>query len=289
MVTLYLMGEKGLTVLKAILQYKSLIARVIIAQDKNVQKDFYDEIQKLCYENKILCCDKTEQSIVDSDYSFAIGWRWMIQTTCKNKLIILHDSLLPRYRGFAPLVNMLINREPCIGVTALFANDEFDRGDIILQKSIDVHYPLRISEAINKVSVLYSEIVTDILAMIQTRMPIPSIEQKEDNASYSLWRDEEDYAIDWYKEASYIQQFVYSVGFPFKGASSYIDGEMYRVLDCEIENDVVIENRCPGKVLFVKNGLPVVVCGKGLLRITKLVNIDGQESLPLKRYRIRFK
>lgn len=283
------MSEKGLLVLKSMIQYKSLIDQVISSRDKNVRQDYFNEIRELCCENSIAFYDRGEKVVVDSVFSIAISWRWMIEVHGGNKLIVLHDSLLPKYRGFAPLVNMLLNKEPKIGVTALFANKEFDCGDIIMQKSIDVHYPIRIIDAIRYISLLYVEIVSELMQKLKNGLQIYSVSQNDNEASYGLWRDEDDYAISWCEDATYIQQFIYSVGFPYLGASSYIEDVKYRVLDCEIEQDVQIENRCPGKVLFVKNGCPVVVCGKGLLRITKLETIDGKDCLPLKKYRIRFK
>lgn len=288
-ISFYLMGEKGLTVLSKVLCYKSFISQVIGARDKNVQNDYYDDIKHLCTESGIAFYDRTEKFEVDSDYSIAIGWRWMIDAENGSRLIILHDSLLPRYRGFAPLVNMLINHEPKIGVTALFANGEFDRGDIIAQKSTGVHYPIRIHDAIEQVSDLYGELVMEIMGMISSGEAIAATGQDESDASYSLWRNEDDYAIDWNRDAEFIQQFVYSVGYPYKGASSMFEGMKYRIFDCEIEEDVRVENRCPGKLLFMHDGCPVIVCGKGMLKITKLETDDGESCLPMKKYRICFK
>lgn len=288
-ISFYLMGEKGLTVLSKVICYKSFISKVIGARDKNVQNDYYEDIKHLCAENGIAFYDRAENVEIDSDYSIAIGWRWMIDAENGSKLIILHDSLLPRYRGFAPLVNMLINHEPKIGVTALFANGEFDRGDIIAQKSVDVQYPVRIQDAIEQVSELYGELVMEIMGMISSGEAIAATAQEESEASYSLWRNEDDYAIDWNRDAEYIQQFVYSVGYPYKGASSMLERVKYRILDCEIDEDVRVENRCPGKLLFMRDGCPVIVCGKGMLKITKLETDEGVSCLPMKKYRVWFK
>lgn len=288
MVTLFLMGEKGLSALQTILPYKEMIQQVVGAQDKNVRADYYEEIRDLCNYEKISWCDRKDFRIADSDYSIAIAWRWMIHGDGENKLIVLHDSLLPKYRGFAPLVNMLINHEPYIGVTALYANSEFDKGDIIIQKKALVNYPIRIHEAIESVSKLYDEIILHIFKTLNEGELLPATPQNESEATYSLWRDEQDYEIDWNKDAEYIQQFVYSLGFPFKGAYTTIDHQKFRVLDCKIEEDVVVENRCPGKVLFVHDDNPIVICGKGMLQITKLMTDDGLDYLPLKKYRTRF-
>ena len=73
----------------------------------------------------------------------AVSWRWMIKHP-KNKLIVFHDSILPKYRGFAPLVNMLINGEKEIGVSAIFGADEYD-SEIISEKTT-ISYPIKIQK-----------------------------------------------------------------------------------------------------------------------------------------------
>ena len=201
----------------------------------------------------------------------------------------VHPSLLPKYRGPNPYFWTIKNQEQSSGVTIHLMDENFDTGDIIMQKSVDVQYPIRILDAIRHISLLYVEIVSEMMQKLKNGLQIYSVCQNDNEASYGLWRDEDDYAINWNKDATYIQQFIYSVGFPYLGASSYIEDVKYRVLDCEIEQDVQIENRCPGKVLFVRNGCPIVVCGKGLLRITKLETIEGKDFLPLKKYRVRFR
>ena len=61
-----------------------------------------------------------------------------------------------------------------------------------------------------------------------------------------------------------------------------------RILEVERLPDLAIENRCPGKVLFLRDGRPVVVCGSGLLKVTWLEDDSGASLLPLGRLRVRF-
>ncbi len=183
---------------------------------------------------------------------------------------------------------MLINKEPFLGVTALFASEEYDKGDIIGQKTVAVNYPIKVFDAIDLITPLYSTLVCEILGKIQSRKSLSSFPQNEEDASYSLWRDEDDYRIDWSQSSDDILQFIYSVGFPFKGASSRIDNCIVRIIDAEVFPDVRIENRQYGKVLFTQNRCPVVVCGKGLLKITVAINEKGESVLPLRKFRTRF-
>jgi methionyl-tRNA formyltransferase len=284
----FLMTQKGLHVLRAFVDEfgASRIHCVIGSKDESVQNDYYAEIADLCAAREIEFRDRSSSYVLETDYAFAISWRWKIQTSVR--LIVFHDSLLPRYRGFAPLPTALINGEDRIGVTALFATDEYDRGDIILQKSLSVSYPIKIQKAIEISGGLYAGMVSEISQTIFRGDPLPFQKQDESTASYSLWRDEEDYLIDWFASAARIKRFVDSVGYPYRGAVTGVNAGVARVLEAEVEPDVKIEERMPGKVIFVRDGCPVVVCGSGLLKITDLRDDKGHSLLPLKRFRSRF-
>src|SRR5688500_5686603 len=147
MFSFYVMSKKGYEVICGLVNnnFTHLIECVISATDKNVSKDYYSEIKDICIEKNIRFYDRKEEIKDSSKFSFAISWRWLIK---KQNLIILHDSLLPRYRSFNPLVSALINGDTEIGVTAIFANEIYDTGDIIDQDSITINYPIKINKAI---------------------------------------------------------------------------------------------------------------------------------------------
>jgi methionyl-tRNA formyltransferase len=258
------------------------------ARDANVTNDYFQEISTLCREHGTPFFERGQPVTVSPDYAFAISWRWLIRDI--PHLIVLHDSLLPKYRGFAPLPTALLNGEPVVGVTALWASDDFDRGDIVAQTQIAVTYPVKIQAVIERISHEYANIVVDLCTRLVAGTPVTGRPQDEKEASYSLWRDEEDYRIDWSADASYIKRFIDSLGEPYKGASSILDGRTVRIYDAEAEPDVAIECRHPGKVIFVQAGLPVVVCGAGLLRINDLRDDEtGASLLPLRKFRSRLK
>ena len=193
-----------------------------------------------------------------------------------NKLIIIHDSLLPRYRGFAPLVNALINGEKTLGVTALIASESYDRGDILMQESINVHYPVKINVIIEKVAELYIKCVKNLLDLIISGKKLQPVKQNESNATYSIWRDSEDYFIDWSWPADKIKRFVDAVGFPYQGAVTWLEDKLIKVQDCDVIDDFKAETIHPGKVVFFENEMPVVICGEKALRINKMT-LDNQD------------
>lgn len=289
-VTLFLMSEKGLKVLESVIENSlfHLIDKVVINTDKSVINDYSDDLKKLCEQNNLKCCFLSDLTTIESQYSIAISWRWLIKES-NSKLIVLHDSLLPKYRGFSPLVNSLINGEKYIGVTALFASKEYDKGPIIYQEKREIEYPITIKEAIEHISLLYSELVLKILKTLSSNLTLNSQEQNEKMSSYSLWRDENDYYISWEKSAEYISRFVDAVGFPYKGSKSKINGKIVIIYRVSIVEDLVVENRDVGKIIFFMDEKPVVVCGSGLIKIEEAIFEETGESIfPLKKFRIRF-
>ncbi len=289
MFTLYLLTRKGFEALNALIsnEHARRIDRVVLGADNNVQNDYCNEIRDLCSSHQISCVPRQKALEVCSPFSIAISWRWLIDEP-RTRLIVLHDSLLPKYRGFAPLVTALINGDEHIGVTALYASKEYDRGDIIFKASSTITYPIRIADAIERVSQHYVSIVLSIFEHAIRGQELPRSPQNEAEATYSLWRDEQDYLIPWGSDAASIRRFVDATGYPYLGASAYFDGHKIRVLAAEERPDLSIVNRSPGKVISTEGGYPVVVCGKGLLCLTEVVDDEtGNTLLPFPRFRIR--
>lgn len=291
-VSLFLMGEKGYRVLQHLdRNYKGSIAFVVGARDSGVRDDYYEKIQKLCRERNIAHYHRKAGNIPAETkvrYALAIGWKWMLETDIP--LIVIHDSLLPKYRGFAPLVNCLINGEEVIGATALFGSNKFDTGNIIVQVSKYISYPIKIGQAIEKMSGLYLEITDFLFTRIEAGLDLMSYAQNHAEATYSLWRDESDYWINWNHTSAEICRFIDAVGPPYLGAMCLIDGERAFVLDAQPVEDCPIMDRrtAIGKVLFVENDGPIIVCGKGMVKLTKIINGAGDSVLPLKKFRTRF-
>lgn len=288
-ITIYAMSQKGFAVVKTLSQ-KNMLTKddlIVIGRDKNVPNDFGNDLVELCEKNNIPFQERKDHKEASTDYLLAIGWRWMLPSI--QNLIILHDSLLPKYRGFLPLVSALMNKETTIGVTALFANDYYDSGDIISQSKTDIQYPIKIQKLINIVEKNYQKLAVDIVKKIKNGESLTGTPQNHEEATYSLWRDDDDYKIDWSQSAEYIQRFIHAVGPPYLGASSTIKDQTVRIMDAEIFPDKIVVNRDPGKIIFLENKKPVVVCGTGLLKLSNIQDEQGESILPLKSFRTRFK
>lgn len=289
----FLMGEKGLSVLRGLelmdKEYLGRISFVVSAKDNSIKNDYYYEIEKFCKERGINFSSrkKTNNIELEADYGLAISWRWLIHDV-PFELIILHDSLLPKYRGFNPLVTALIEGDEEVGVTAINAKEEFDSGKIYGQEKVKVEYPIKINEAIRKVSQLYVSLTNNLIQDIQND-DLSGYTQDESKVSYSLWRNEDDYRIDWSQKSDRIERFVNAVGYPYKGALTTYKSIDLRILDVTTQPEIHIVNRKAGKILKIEDNVPYIVCGRGIVKIDKAVTDKGNKEVDFNKLRVRLK
>lgn len=288
LVTLFLMTKKGLAFLDDVVDvYRPLIEEVVVGADSALDCDHFDDIVALCEARGIRWSRRTTGHAIRTAYVMAVGWRWLIEHP-QDRLIVFHDSLLPHYRGFNPLVTALINGDSEVGVTALKGTHDYDAGPILAQARISVQYPLTIAAAIDALRGAYRECAHAVFASLASGAALHGTVQDESRATYSLWRDEEDYRMPWAKSAIWLERFVDAVGSPYRGASCLVNGAPARITKARALPDAVIANRVPGKVVRISGEFPVVVCGEGLIEICSLVDEQGQSLLPLTRFRTRF-
>ncbi len=222
------------------------------------------------YERKDFTAEAGEVS--EACLIFVVGWQYLLNTD--ERYVVFHDSLLPKYRGFAPLVTALLKGDSTIGVSAIKPSKEADRGPVYCQVAVEIKYPIKVREALEHLSTVYEKAGRQVLEAY-SQQSLQAWEQDEKLATYSLWRDEIDYHIDWSSSASYIRRFVDSLGWPYGGAKTYMARNWLRVNDVTEIVDLEFEVRQPGKVWALEKGRPIVVCGSGLLRIDSACHLDG--------------
>lgn len=284
------MSPKGLSVLQAVIDLGEPVSIkwVVVGEDRNVNEDFSSHIRELALANNIPIIPKEQEIMPNCDLRLAASWKWLIPIEQEPPLVIMHDSLLPKLRGFNPLVTALIQGDTQIGVSAIIATPEFDKGDVIAQEVISVEYPIKIADAITSLSRCYYLITLEVLKKL-TLGQMFGFKQDETLATYSLWRDHNDYFIDWSNSADSIQRFVNAVGPPYLGARVISDNQILSVGEVEVRTELVIANRTPGKVIQILRGNPLVVCGEGIIEIKEMSFTDsGLNALPWASLRTRF-
>ena len=159
-----------------------------------------------------------------------------------------------------------------------------DNGDIFWQGDFSIGPGDTIADLIAKTIPLYRYGAT---AFLRGELP-EATPQDEGEATYSIWRNEEDYRINWQEEAAVIERSVRALGPPYPGAYTTLRGQRVVIHCAETVPDLNFAIRQPGKVFRLDDaGLPVVVCGKGLLRI-RVATVEGESLLPFRSLRVRF-
>lgn len=285
---LLLATQKGLAVLLSIVRAKRRdIVGCVLTFEEKYSIDYEKDIEKVCLEFKIPhyhyggnSGDKLLVSLVEK-YTItnivAIGWRYLLPLSLNkilvNPIIIFHDSLLPKYRGFAPTPTAIICGEKMVGVSILYAASGVDEGEIIWQKGISVSQKDYIKDIIEKQAKMYVEGFEFIFKQI-VKGVLESYPQDESKAIYSIWRSPEDCKINWEKDAQEIFNLVRAVSSPYIGAFTYYKNRKIIIQKANIVPDLTFAIRDCGKIWSIKENYPTVICGKGLLQI-----VDAEDEL----------
>jgi len=195
----------------------------------------------------------------DPDIIVANNWRtWIppeIFTLPHHGTLNVHDSLLPAYAGFSPLIWALINGEIEVGVTAHLMNAELDAGDIVLQRSVPVGPTDTTTDLFHKTIALIGPIITDALALIASGRT-DWAKQDRSKASFFHKRSVEDSRIDWTWPAEDIERLVRAQSDPYPNAFTFYRGERIRILRASVSQ--ARYGGTPGRV-FIREGDGVVI------------------------------
>ena len=287
-IALFLATKKGYFCLLKLIENKekSNIAFVTSFNESNVDKDYEPDIKSLCINHSIKYYHwkdirlSLSNVIIDHNVSlsFAIGWKFIISSIINeittHGLIVFHDSLLPKYRGFAPTATAIICGEKTIGVSAIQAGNNADEGDIILQKEMNISDDEYISDIINRQCSIYYEMLIEIINKA-AKNSLSFMKQDDSKATFSLWRNPSDCHIDWSKSSVEIRNLIRAVASPFPGAYSFYKGEKIIINRATLLPDLTFAIRDYGKLWNVNGFEASVVCGSGLLQINSASYENG--------------
>lgn len=217
---------------------------------KKMSNPVFSDIQQLCSQLQIasyIIEKMNQQSTIDKlmewepDLIVVSGWYHMIGKKIRSipryGVVGLHPSLLPRYRGGAPLVWQIINGESKAGITLFYMDEGVDSGDIIAQAEETI-------EETDTISTLYEKIGIKGIELLEAYLPLIASEKaprlKQEGLSDSdIWpqRKPEDGLIDWDKSPKEIENFVRAQTKPYPGAFTFINGKKVTIWDCRVEEE----------------------------------------------------
>lgn len=186
-----------------------------------------------------------------------------ILTIPRGGSINIHASLLPKYRGAAPIQWALIKGESVTGVTSILMNEELDAGDILLQKSISIEDSDTSASLSKKLSQLGAIVLIETLEGLRKGL-IKPIPQRGD-ASYAPPLRKIDGKIDWNKPAVELFNFIRAMH-PWPSAYTFFGEERIKIIKAKpIEG-----NGVAGRIEKASNGKLIIGTGQGLILIEEL-------------------
>jgi methionyl-tRNA formyltransferase len=176
------------------------------------------------------------------DLIVVIGWYYMVprrmRELASKGCVGVHASLLPRYRGGAPLVWAMINGEPEAGVTLFHFADGIDDGDIIAQQSFPIESTDTIREVLDKATRASIEIVETYLPRL-AEGTAPRTAQDHSRATLLPQRSPDDGLIDWAWDPVRINNFIRAQTKPYPGAFTYIGGKRVTIWSADVTPEPV--------------------------------------------------
>jgi len=187
--------------------------------------------------------------------------------------INVHASLLPQYRGAAPINKAIIEGETETGITTMLMEAGLDTGDMLVKKSTSIGPEETAGELHNRLALLGRETLIETLDRLRagTLEPEP---QDDDRSSYAPMLKKEDGRIDWSRSAREIHNQIRGLD-PWPGAYTFLDGTMLKLFRTSPENG---PSANPGEIVSSETGGIRVACGDGILRIREL-QISGKKRL----------
>jgi len=199
-----------------------------------------------------------ELKAAELDLIVANNWRtWLppeIFALPKHGTLNIHDSLLPAYAGFSPLIWALVNGEPEVGVTAHMMDGELDAGAIVLQRAIPVGPADTTTDLFHRTVDLIAPITAEAIKLIEEGFT--PVSQDRSKASFFHKRAKRDSLIDWTWPAEDLERFVRALSDPYPNAFTYHRGQELRVLKASVSKGHY--GGTPGRI-FIKEGDGVVI------------------------------
>ena len=208
-----------------------------------------------------------------------VGWYWVLKADLLNLVpngwLGIHASLLPSYRGGAPLVWAVLNGETETGLSLFYFDEGMDTGEIVAQRKVSIGFKDTIADVLAKIEKGSLEIVREYYPLL-LQGKAPRLKQDHSKATYAALRQPSDGKIDWSQPASRIYDFVRAQTHPYPGAFCYVDEKILRVWSVKPFDFPFYGT--PGQVAMVAEDHVVTTCGDNTALCLYKVQLDDLEE-----------
>jgi methionyl-tRNA formyltransferase len=233
--------------------------------------------------------DKTVQqqlSALNADVMVVVAYGQILPKavldTPKYGCLNIHASLLPRWRGAAPIQRAIISGDKQTGIGIMQMNEGLDTVDILLEKTCDILESDTAQSLHNKLAILGAQGITTALTNLNTLLPIV---QNEDGATYAKKLSKDEAWIDWNKTAVEINQQIRAFNpYPIAQANASSDkfeSKVLRILSACVMGEKYHQK--PGEIIEYSKGVCIVATGDGALSLEK-VQLAGKKAVDIKDF-----
>lgn len=182
--------------------------------------------------------------------------------------INVHGSVLPKYRGAAPIQRAIIQGETVTGITTMYMNERMDAGDMILRREVAIKSDDTAGTLEPRLAMAGADLLMETMKLIE-RHDAPRLPQKDEEATFAPMLRREDAQIHWASSANAIRNRVRGVN-PSPGAFTFHQQRVLKVWKVSIHEAEDSGNK-PGEVSGVDGmGCPIVQTGDGRLRLEEV-------------------
>lgn len=184
----------------------------------------------------------------------------------------IHASLLPRWRGAAPIQRAILAGDHETGITIMQMDAGLDTGAILLKHNIVIAQNDTTQSLHDKLGLLGAQSVVEALMLLQQEKLIP-VAQDEALACYAAKIKKADAEIDWQQTAEQLDRVVRTFN-PSPGAFTYFQDNLLKIWQVSVVNGRVGQ---PGEIIAADRDGIIVACGSGLLRIEVMQKPGGKK------------
>jgi methionyl-tRNA formyltransferase len=210
-----------------------------------------------------------------------IGWT---QLLCPHLLQIprvaclgFHASLLPKYRGRAPINWALINGEDETGNTLMVLSPEADEGEIVGQRVISISDEDDCASLYEKVSSTEVEMLSEVLQQAR-QGGVPRRKQNSADATVMPRRRPEDGLIEWNRTSRKVYDWIRALTKPYPGAFTFARARKIMIWKARLDVSCATQPRPAGTVSLDADGLPLVATADGFIRLL-LLQREGEPEV----------
>lgn len=190
--------------------------------------------------------------------------------------INVHASILPKYRGAAPINWVIINGEKSTGITTMFMEKGLDSGDMLLKKETEIFDDETAGELHDRLMKLGAELLLETVSGLETGS-IHRIPQDHHKATYAPMMSKNLGKVNWKEKAINIRNLVRGTQ-PWPGAFTTYKDTIMKILEVDIVDGFNSEE--PGKVIKVDDeGIYIATLDKCI--VIKQVQFPGKKSMPV--------